>query len=84
MKFIATAMLGGLIVLTGPAMAQDKDMSGMHDKGMAGMHDNSDASMQHRMSHRMRYKRNYKSDREEEQQTQALNRQYRGVSSDMH
>jgi hypothetical protein len=80
MKVIAAAMLGGLMVLAGPALAQDKDMS-----GMPGMHDKSDAPMQHRMSHRTRYKRDYKTDREEEQQTEALNRQYRGVDrSDVH
>jgi hypothetical protein len=62
--------------LAGPAMAQDKDMAGMHDK--------SDAPMKHHMSHRMHYTRSYKTDREEEQQTEALNRQYRGVSPGMH
>jgi hypothetical protein len=75
MKFIAAAILGGLMVLAGPALAQDKDKA---MSGMPGMQDKSDAPVHH-AARRTRYKRDYKTDHEEEQQTEALNRQYRGV-----
>ena len=80
MKFVAAAMLGGLMVLAGPALAQDKDN---HMSGMPGM--KADAPAEHHVSHRARYKRNYKTDKDEEKATADLNMQYRGVDkADIH
>lgn len=77
MKF-ATAILIATGVLTGTAMAQDRDNNNMRDKRVAPVH--------HRVSHhRPTYKRTYKTDEEEHQATEELNRQYRGVPrSDVH
>ena len=72
MKLFAAAMLGTMMALAGPVMAQDRDNMS-HDK----------PTVEHHMTrHHVTYKRAYRSDQEEHQATEDLNRQYRGVPTD--
>lgn len=75
MKLIATILLGGAILAVQPVYAQDMNhMDNM--KQTKAQH-----PVVHRtVHHRVTYRRNYKTDSEEHQQTEDLNRQYRGVS----
>jgi Ni/Co efflux regulator RcnB len=87
MKLLAVALLGAAMIAGSPVLAQGND-----DRS-----DNTNAHRQdarapvrseqisQRPSRRVKYKRNYTSDQEEHQQTEDLNRQYRGVDrSDVH
>ena len=86
MKLIAAAMLGAVMALAGPVMAQDRGQDRGQDKDNASdMHDRTDMSMQHRVTrHHVTYRRTYKSDEEEHQATEDLNRQYRGIPTSDH
>jgi hypothetical protein len=65
MKIYAAAILGAVMALAGPAMAQDR---------------NDKPAVEHRVTHHhVTYRRSYKSDQDEHQATEELNRQYRGV-----
>jgi hypothetical protein len=75
MKIIAAAMLVATVGLTGPVVAQDRDIP-------ANVQDKHAAPMRHQISHHpVNYRRTYKTDQEEHQATEDLNRQYRGVPS---
>jgi PAB1-binding protein PBP1 len=85
MKLLAAILLGGAVLAAAPANAQNRDNNMSRPEAQNTPHETQDVVPQkasHRPSHRrVAYQRNYKTDDEERQQTQELNRQYRGVPS---
>lgn len=76
MKVLAAILFGGAL-MAAPALAQD------NGPGKDDMAKKPEAH--HTIRHRERYKRDYKTDQEEHQETEDLNKQYRGVNSaDVH